>query len=71
VQVRGPALGGGTRTTRTSASGAFRVPDLPEGTYTVTFVRAQYAPSTRSGVRVRSAQVAEGINGILTPRRIR
>lgn len=68
VQVRGPALGGGSRTTRTGSGGAYRVPDLPEGTYTVTFVRPRYEPSTRT-VRVRSAQVAEGVTGILTPRR--
>ncbi|MBN1221775.1 MAG: TonB-dependent receptor, partial [Candidatus Aminicenantes bacterium] len=53
VEVKSPALIGGTRTFITSESGLYRFANLPPGTYELTFTLQGFQTTTNTGVVVR------------------
>jgi hypothetical protein len=54
VTVSGPTIIGGTMTAVTGTSGTFRLPNIPIGTYTVTFELAGFGSKAYDGVRVQA-----------------
>lgn len=55
VSVSGPTIIGGVMTTVTGPSGTFRLPNIPIGTYRVTFELAGFGGKAYEGVRIQAA----------------
>jgi Carboxypeptidase regulatory-like domain/TonB-dependent Receptor Plug Domain len=55
VTISGPAILGGSRTTVTSENGTYRLPNLPVGTYRVSFELAGFGSRVHEGVRILAA----------------
>ncbi len=69
VTVTSPALQG-EQTVVTDSAGAYRVPDLPPGEYTVRLEKEQYRPFSRGGIGLR-ADTTLRVNAELLPETIK
>ncbi|HEY3174870.1 MAG TPA: TonB-dependent receptor [Candidatus Polarisedimenticolia bacterium] len=66
VEISSPDMIGGTKAVTTDKTGSFRFPDLPPGTYTITYKMDQYQTLRREGVRIEATKTFD-VDAQLTP----